>query len=146
MGALAVVLLSSTRAIDVCDLAHFIHLSVGNMYPRPHPGQTYVYENGAFRLFNGVAPASLFQRCKAYADYVEGRICRIEKIPPRTDEGEISDAIDLLFQPITSRRVLAKRGAHREVDLFRTDFACERKGFAPGPLQKGRKSNQRLTD
>ena len=77
----------STREIDSRDIAHCIRRPVGNMYLRSHSGQTYMYENGAFRLLNGVTPESLFQRRKEYAAYVEGRICRPGKIPPRTVDG-----------------------------------------------------------
>ena len=70
--ARGVVLLSSTREIEVCDVAHFLHPAVGDMYPQSHPDQTYRYENGEFSPFNGVSPESLFHRCKEYAAYVEG--------------------------------------------------------------------------
>ena len=68
--ALGVVLLVIARDIEACDLAHFLHLSVGDMYLRSHSDQTYMYENGAFVPFNGVIPESLPRRCKEYAEYV----------------------------------------------------------------------------
>ena len=45
-----------------------------------------MYENGAFGPFNGVVPESLFHRRNEYATYVEGRICRLDKIRPCTAE------------------------------------------------------------
>ena len=39
-----VVLLISAREIEVFDLAHFLHLAVGNMYLRSHSDQPYMYE------------------------------------------------------------------------------------------------------
>ena len=99
-----VVLLSSTREIDARDLARFLHLTVGYTYHRPHSVQTYMYGNGAFVLFKGVMSEPLFQSCKEHAAYVADCICRLEKIPPRTDAGNISDAVDLLFQHVTSQK------------------------------------------
>ena len=61
--ALGVVLMSVTREITAHDLVHFLHLAQGGAYLRPHSGQAFLYENGAFRLFNGVMPESVIQRC-----------------------------------------------------------------------------------
>ena len=61
------------------DLVHFLHLAQGGAYLRPHSGQTFLYENGAFRLFDGVMPESVIQRRKEYSAYVEGHLWRIEK-------------------------------------------------------------------
>ena len=70
--ALGVSLMSLMREINAQDLVHFLHLAQENMYLRPHTGQTYLYENGAFMRFNGVMPGSVLQRCNEYASYVEG--------------------------------------------------------------------------
>ena len=77
--ALGVVLMSVTREITAQDLVHFLHLAQGGAYLRSHAGQTFLYENGAFRLFNGVMPESVIQRCKEYSAYVEGCLWCIEK-------------------------------------------------------------------
>ena len=105
---LGLVLLRSTRAIDLRDLARFAHLSSGDMYPRPQSGLKYMYENGAFRLFKGVAQLSLFHRCKEHAAYVDGRICRLDKIHPRTDESNIFGAVDLISYPIMSQQCFSE--------------------------------------
>ena len=70
-----------------------------------------MYENGAFRPFNGVVPESLSQWCKEYAAYVEGRVCRLGIIiRGQTDERGISTAVDMLFQPITSQKGIIEEG------------------------------------
>ena len=101
--ALGVALVSLTREMNVQDLVHFLHLAHGNMRLRPHSGQTYMYGNGAFRLFNGAMPGSVLQRCKDYASYVDGCIWRIDKICPRRDEVAIFAATGRLFRAIASR-------------------------------------------
>ena len=114
----------SDREIEVRDLAHLLHLAVGNMYLRSHPDQTYLYENGAFVPFNGVVPESLFHRCKEYATYVEGCVCRLGIIiRGMADDGGIFDAVDLLFCPLRRKRVLTKKETPSDVGFPWMDFA-----------------------
>ena len=91
-------LLGITREIAVYDMARYLHLSVGNMYIRPRPGQTYICENGAFKLFNIFLPESLFQRRKEYTAYVDGRVCRLDKITQRAD-GQTFPTRYIFFSP-----------------------------------------------
>ena len=100
--ALGVSLMSLMREINAQDLVHFLHLAQENMYLRPHTGQTYLYENGAFRLFNGVMPESVLQRRKEYESYVEGCLWRIDRISPRRGEVEILSSMGRLFRSIAS--------------------------------------------
>ena len=39
---------------------------------RTHGGQTILYEDGAPRIFVGVAPEYRLSRCKVYAEFVDG--------------------------------------------------------------------------
>ena len=145
--ALGVVLPISAREIEVRDLAHFLHLAVGHMYLRSHSDQTYMYENGALMPLNGVMPESLFPRCKEYAAYVEGCVCRLGIIfRGKTDEGEIPDAIDLLFRPITSQVSFSEEGAPGAVGFPRMGFGGETKGCGHAPLQTNWKTTRRQTD
>ena len=100
--ALGVALVCLTMEINSQDLVHFLHLAQGDMYLRSHACQTYLYENGAFRLFNGVMPGHVLQRCKDYASYVEGCLWCIDKIFPHMDEVDIFAAMGRLFRAITS--------------------------------------------
>ena len=59
-----VLTMSTTRDIRMHEMVHFPRLSQGATHIRPHGGQTFLYDNGAFRLFNGVMPASVLQRCR----------------------------------------------------------------------------------
>ena len=55
--ALGVVLMSTAKEINVQGQVHFLHLAQGDNMMRSHGGNTYLYENGAFRLFKGIMPA-----------------------------------------------------------------------------------------
>ena len=72
--ALGVVLMSTTREANVQEHVHFLYLALGGSYLRPRRGQTFLYEDGASPLINGVAPEYLVSRCKEYAECVEGGI------------------------------------------------------------------------
>ena len=101
--SLGVALVSLTRGINAQDLVHFLHLAQGNMYLRSHSGQTYLYENGAPRLFNCATPESVLQRRKEYASYVEGCPWCVDQIPPHMEEIDIFAAPGRLFRSITSQ-------------------------------------------
>ena len=62
--ALGVLMISTTRDINMQEIVHFTHLPQGGAHRRSHGGKTFLYDNGAFRLFNGVMPASVLQRCR----------------------------------------------------------------------------------
>ena len=104
--ALGVALMSTTEEITMRDMVHFLHLAQENSFPRSHEGQTYLFDNGAFRLFNGVAPESVLQSCAEFAPYVEGCLWSIDKKCSIRDELEIYEALGRLFRAITiaSRR------------------------------------------
>ena len=79
----------------------FSHLAQGNNYLRSQGRQTYLFDNGAFRLFNGVTPWSVLQSCAEYESYFERRLWCIDKRRANRDEVEINDALDHLFRAIT---------------------------------------------
>ena len=58
-------------------------------------------DNGAFRLFNGVMPESVLQRCAEFASYVDGRLWCIDKKCAVRNEIEIYAALGRLFRAIT---------------------------------------------
>ena len=99
--ALGVALMIPTKAITLRDMVHFLHLAQGNSYLRSHEGQTCLFDNGAFRLFNGVVPESVLQRCAEFASYVEGCLWCIDKKCPIRGELEIYEALGRLFRAIT---------------------------------------------
>ena len=102
--ALGVILMSTANSIKMQDMVHFLHLAQGSNYLRSHGGQTYLFDNGAFRLFNGVIPESVLQRCSEFASYVEGCLWCIDKKCAVRDELEIYDSLDRLFRAITFAR------------------------------------------
>ena len=99
--ALGVVLMSTANSIKMQDMVHFLHLAQGSNYLRSHGGQTYFFDNGAFRLFNGVIPESVLQRCSEFASFVEGCLWFIDQKCPSRDELEIYAALDRLFRAAT---------------------------------------------
>ena len=111
--ALGVVLMSTANSIKMQDMVHFLHLAQGSNYLRSHGGQTYLFENGAFRLFNGVIPESVLQRCAEFASFVEGCLWFIDQKCPAREEKEIYAALDRLFRAATlaSNREVAPNGA-----------------------------------
>ena len=70
--ALGVLLMSTTRDINMQEMVHFLYLSQGDTHIRSHEGQAFLYDNGAFRLFNGVMPESVLQRSREYAEIADG--------------------------------------------------------------------------
>ena len=99
--ALGVILMSTANSIKIQDTVHFLHLAKGINYLRSHGGQPYLFDNGAFRLFNGVMPESVLQRCSEFASYVEGCLWCVDKKCAVRDEIEIYAALDSLFRAIT---------------------------------------------
>ena len=100
--ALGAVLMSKTRGITMQEQVHFLHLSQGSNYIRAHAGQTYLFENGSFRLFNGVLPESTLQRCMEFAARVEGCLWCIEKRCMSREEVDIFAALGRAFCAITA--------------------------------------------
>ena len=70
--ALGFLLMSTTRGINMQEMAHLLYLSQGDTHIRSHEGQTFLHDNGAFRLFNGVTPESVHQRSREYAENADG--------------------------------------------------------------------------
>ena len=83
------------------DMVHFLHLARGSNYLRSHGGRTYLFYNGAFRLFNGVSPESVLQMCAEFAPYVAGRLWYIDKKRPIRDDVVIYEALYHLFRAET---------------------------------------------
>ena len=69
---------------------------------RTHGGQTFLYENGAFQLFAGVAPEYMISRRKVYAECVDGGMWCIwnRGDSPRADD-DIFDAMDRVYLSIS---------------------------------------------
>ena len=111
--ALGVAHMSTVNSIKMQDMVHFLHLAQGGNYLRSHGGQTYLFENGAFRLFNGVIPESVPQRCSEYASFVEGCLWLIDQKCPSREEKDIYDALGRLFRAATlsANRGVAPEGA-----------------------------------
>ena len=91
----------ATRGINIQEMVHFPNLSQENTHRRPQSGQAFLYYNGAFRLFNGVMPESVLQRCREYAELVEGCLWGLAKKNVPREDGKILHALDLLFRSIT---------------------------------------------
>ena len=68
-----------------------------------HCGQTFLYENGAFRLPNGVAPESAIRRFKEYASYVEGILWLIAIRRESRNGVDISADLGRISREITTR-------------------------------------------
>ena len=101
--ALGVVLMSTTREATVQEQVHFLYLALGGNFLRSHSGQTYIYEDGAFHLFNGVAPEYMISRCKEFAESVEGGILRIGKRGGTSrSEADIFAALDRAYKSISA--------------------------------------------
>ena len=100
--AIGAVLMSKTRGITTQEQVRFVHLSQGSNYIRAHAGQTYLSENGPFRLFNGVLRESTLQRCMEFAARVEGCLwCIAKRCFPR-EEVDIFAALGRAFCAITA--------------------------------------------
>ena len=111
----------------------------GGAYIRPRPGQTFLYENGALRLPNGVTTESATQRSNEYSAYVEWRLWRIgKKAQKQGRERHFANAsisppanyIALLHQrrmilPIRSK--LTRR--HRKREEAKTPMSLSLRGF-----------------
>ena len=54
--ALGVLLMSTTRDINIQEMVLFLFLSQGDTRLRPREGQAFLYDNGAFRLADGFVP------------------------------------------------------------------------------------------
>ena len=76
--ALGVALMSSAKEINAQGRARFLHLAKEDNVMRPNAGNTYLYENGASRLFKGIIPESTMQRCSEFSSYAEGCLWCIE--------------------------------------------------------------------
>ena len=101
--ALGVVLMSTTREANVQEQVHFLYLALGGNFLRSHRGQTYIYEDGAFHLFNGVVPEYMISRCKEFAESVEGGIwCIGKRGDTSRSETDIFAALDRAYKSISA--------------------------------------------
>ena len=101
--ALGVVLMSTTREANVQEQVRFLYLALGGSYLRSHRGQTFIYEDGAFRLFNGVVPEYMVSRCKEYAECVEGGMwCIGKRGDTSRSEADIFAATDRAYKCISA--------------------------------------------
>ena len=99
--ALGVLLMSTTRDINMQEMVHFPNLSQGDTHLRSREWQTFLYDNGAFRLFNGVMPESVLQRSREYAEIVEGCLWYLGRRPVSREEAKIIAELDTVFRAIT---------------------------------------------
>ena len=94
--------MSTTRDINMQEMAHCAQLSPGGSHIRYHGGQPFLYENGAFRLFSGVMPASVLQHCREYAEIGAGCQRRLGMGPVPREEAEIPSGRDSVARSITN--------------------------------------------
>ena len=79
------------------DMAHFPPLAQGSDYRRSHGWQTYVFDNGALRIFSGVTPSSSLQRRAEFAPYIERCLWCIDRNCSIRDELETYAELDHRF-------------------------------------------------
>ena len=103
--SLGAVLMSTAKEINVQGQVRFLHLAQGDNMMRSHDGDTYLCENGAFRLFKGIIPESTIQRCAEFPSYVEGCLWCIDQSCKSRNELDIYDALDNLFRAITAEEI-----------------------------------------
>ena len=123
--AMGVVLMSTTREANVQDQVHFLQLALGGTLLRTHGGQTFLYEDGAFRLFVGVVPEYMISRCKVYAECVEGGMWCI------WNRGDTSRAEEDIFAAMDRVYLSISRSDEQQIS---DDVASE---VNPGGLRRG---------
>ena len=89
--------MSTAKEINVQGVVHFLRLAQGVNAMRSRDGNTYLYENGAFRLFRGVIRGSTITRCAEFSSYVEGSPWCIEQTCKSRSELDIYTALGNLF-------------------------------------------------
>ena len=100
--SIGVVLMAQTRAVNIQDQIHFLHLAQGDKYMRAHAGQTYLYDNGAFQLYKGVMPESVISRCRRYAECVEGCLWTMAKRCKSRSEKDLLESVDRTYRAISA--------------------------------------------
>ena len=101
--------MSTAKEINVQGVVHFLRLAQGVNAMRSRDGNTYLYENGEMRLFNGIRPESATQRCAGFSSYAEGRRWCIEKTCNSRPEMSIYTALRNLLRDITGSRTYMRR-------------------------------------
>ena len=94
--------MSTTQDINMREMVHFPCLSQGDTHLRSRGWPTFLYDNGAFRIFNGVMPESVVRRCREYAEIVDGCLRWLGKRPVPSEEAEIIAALDSVFRAINN--------------------------------------------
>ena len=97
--------MSTAKEINAQGLAHFLHLAQGGNVMRPRDGNTYLYENGASRLFKGIIPESAIQRCDEFSAFFEGCLWSIEDTCKSRSDADIYESVGKLFLAITEEGV-----------------------------------------
>ena len=100
--SIGVVLMAQTRAVNIQDQIHFLHLAQGDKYMRAHAGQTYLYDNGASQLYKGVIPESVISRCRRYAECVEGFLWAMANRCKSRSEKDIPESADRAYRAISA--------------------------------------------
>ena len=101
--ALGVVLVSTTREANAQEQVRFLYLALGGSFLRSHRGQTFIYEDGAVHLFNGVVAEYMIARCKEYAECVEGGMwCIGKRGDTSRSEADIFAATDRAYKCISA--------------------------------------------
>ena len=93
--------MSTAKEINAQRKAHFLHLAQGVGLLRSNDGDTYLYENGAPRLFKGLNPESAMQRCDEFPSFVDGCLWCIENTCNSRSELDIYASLEKLFRDIT---------------------------------------------
>ena len=118
--------MSTTRAANVQEQAHFRYLDLCGRLLRPHRGQTFIYEDGACHLFSGIPPDYMIARCKEYAECAE---CGIWRIGKRGDasrtESDIFAAMDRAYKCISAEDAIA---ISNDVSGLNVNIDGERRG------------------
>ena len=89
-----------TRYTDIFvrDFVALLWIMVGDQFLRAHNGVCYLYhDHGAFEVYTGVPPESMFTRIKSYLQRLEGLFRLMPSTTRRTDEG-LLDGIDSMLE------------------------------------------------
>ena len=70
--ALGVLPMSTAKEVNFQGAARLLHLAQDGNVIRSRDGNTYLYGNGAFRLFKWITPESTIQRCEESPAFAEG--------------------------------------------------------------------------
>ena len=94
--------MSTTRDINMQEVVHFLYLSQGNTHIRSREGKPFLYDNGAFRIPNGVMPESALQRSRENTEIADGCLWWLGNRSVSREGATIIAALDSVFRAITN--------------------------------------------